>query len=48
MKDYIRFGLASLPQSITLSRVLEATENNQQAREHIVVKNAEKLLNVHI
>ncbi|MBC2398355.1 amidohydrolase family protein [Clostridium tetanomorphum] len=38
----------ALPQSITLSRVLEATENNQQAREHIVVKNAEKLLNVHI
>ncbi|MPW27157.1 amidohydrolase family protein [Alkalibaculum sp. M08DMB] len=36
----------ALPQSITLSRVLSATEDNQQAREYILMKNAEKLLNI--
>ncbi|KAB3537730.1 amidohydrolase family protein [Alkaliphilus pronyensis] len=34
----------ALPQALTLSRVLLATENNKVAREHILCKNAERLL----
>ena len=34
----------ALPQAITLSRVLIATENNEEARKYILHKNAEKLL----
>ncbi len=36
----------ALPQAITISRVLLATENNVEAREHILYKNAERLLNL--
>lgn len=36
----------ALPQAITLSRVLLATENNAEAREHILYKNAKRLLNL--
>ena len=34
----------ALPQAITLSRVLIATEDNEEARKYILYKNAEKLL----
>ena len=34
----------ALPQAITLSRVLIATEGNEEARKYILYKNAEKLL----
>lgn len=36
----------ALPQAITLSRVLLATENNAEAREYILFKNAKRLLNL--
>ena len=36
----------ALPQGITLSRILLATEDNIEAREHILYKNAEQILNV--
>lgn len=38
----------ALPQAMTLSRVLLATEDNKKAREHILYKNAEKLLRIKI
>jgi len=34
----------ALPQAITLSRVLIATSENKDARDHILSKNAKKLL----
>ncbi|WP_105619721.1 amidohydrolase family protein [Vallitalea okinawensis] len=34
----------ALPQALTLSRVLLATENDEEAREHILYKNASELL----
>lgn len=37
---------AALPQAITLSRVLIATEDDKEAREHILNKNAKRLLNL--
>lgn len=36
----------ALPQAITLSRVLLATEDDEEARNHILWKNAKRLLNV--
>ncbi|MCW6060566.1 amidohydrolase family protein [Clostridium sporogenes] len=36
----------ALPQAITLSRVLQATEKNEDARDSILFKNAEKLLDI--
>ncbi len=36
----------ALPQAITLSRVLLATENNPEARDHILSKNAQRILNL--
>ena len=36
----------ALPQAITLSRVLIATENNKEIRDHILNKNAKRLLNL--
>ncbi len=36
----------ALPQAITLSRVLLVTENNQVAREHILLKNVQRLLKI--
>lgn len=35
----------ALPQAITLSRVLHATEDNEEARNHILYKNTKELLN---
>lgn len=36
----------ALPQALTLSRVLLATEDNEDARNHILYENAKKLLHL--
>ncbi len=48
--DRLLFGTdwPALPQALTLSRVLIATEDDQTARDNILYKNAERLLHIQI